>query len=122
MENIRSNEEFRNKVIEELNSARQDPKKYSEKIRSYIKYFKGRILILPNQIGLMTNEGEEAFKEASEFLLSLYPITKFKYNPGLTHVAHDYMKEIQKSVSFFPMSSRVFGSFISRLKALLLSI
>ena len=84
MENIRSNEEFRNKVIEELNLARQDPKKYSEKIRSYIKYFKGRILLLPNQIGLMTNEGEEAFKEASEFLICLSPITKFKYSPGLT--------------------------------------
>ena len=31
MENIRSNEEFRNKVIEELNSARQDPKNITKK-------------------------------------------------------------------------------------------
>ena len=114
MENIRSNEEFRNKVIEELNSARQDPKKYSEKIRSYIKYFKGRILILPNQIGLMTNEGEEAFKEASEFLLSLYPITKFKYSPGLTHVAHDYMKEIQKYDDISKAKKVNFNSIVNK--------
>jgi hypothetical protein len=67
MENIRSNEEFRNKVIEELNSARQDPKKYSEKIRSYIKYFKGRILILPNQIGLMKTKEKKHLKKHQNF-------------------------------------------------------
>ena len=44
----------------------------------------------------MTNEGESAFQEAADYLMSLQPVPSFKYNPGLTHIAHDYMKEIQK--------------------------
>jgi hypothetical protein len=96
MEKIKNNEEFRSKLIEELNQCRKDPKKYSEKVRSYIKYFRGRILSLPNMIGLMTNEGADAFIEAAEFLENKNPISKLKYSPGLTHIAHDYMNEIQK--------------------------
>lgn len=96
MDKIKNNEEFRSKVIEELNLCRKDPKKYSEKVRSYIKFFKGRILSLPNMIGLMTNEGSDAFVEAAEFLENSNPISKLKYSPGLTHIAHDYMNEIQK--------------------------
>lgn len=96
MDKIKSNEEFRSKLIGELNQCRKDPKTYSKKIESYIPYFKGKVLRLPNITGLMTNEGESAFQEAADYLMSLQPVPSFKYNPGLTHIAHDYMKEIQK--------------------------
>lgn len=96
MEKIKSNEEFRSKLIDELNQCRKNPKEYSKKINSYIPYFKGKILRIPNITGLMTNEGAEAFIEAEEYLKNLKPVSPFKYSPGLTHVAHDYMKEIQK--------------------------
>lgn len=96
MDNIKNNENFRSKVISELNQCRRDPKKYSEKLRTYIKFFKGKVLRLPNIVGLMTNEGDEAFKEAAEYLEKISPVASFKYSPGLTHIAHDYMKEIQK--------------------------
>ena len=96
MEKIKFNEEFRSKVIEELNLCRRNPPQYADKIRSYIKYFKGKILQLPGQIGLMTNEGEDAFKEAADIIQKMSPVPSLKYSPGLNHVAHDYMKEIQK--------------------------
>lgn len=96
MDKVKNNVEFRNNIIAELNLMRSNPQAYSEKIKNYIQYFKGKVLRLPGITGLMTNEGESAFKEASEFLEKAAKMKPFKYNPGLTHVAHDFMKEIEQ--------------------------
>lgn len=96
MDKVKNNVEFRNNIIAELNCMRKNPKAYADKIKSYIQYFKGKVLRLPGITGLMTNEGESAFREASEFLEKAEPVKQFRYNPGLTHVAHDFMKEIEQ--------------------------
>jgi hypothetical protein len=62
---------FAQKVIEEVNKIRLNPKTYSTKIRSYLSYFQGNVLRMPKQPGLMTKEGPAAYREAADYLLSL---------------------------------------------------
>ena len=45
MDQVKLNEDFRARVIEEINLVRGDPQTYAEKVRKYATYFKGKILI-----------------------------------------------------------------------------
>jgi hypothetical protein len=96
MEQIKNIEEFRSKVIEEINEVRKYPQKYAEKIRKFAKYFKGKVLKIPEIIPIMTTEGAKAFEEAAKFLDNHDSRDPLKYSPGLTHVAHEALKDIQK--------------------------
>lgn len=97
MEGIKNIEEFRKLVIDEINSVRTNPAKYATKIRGYMKHFKGKVLRLPGHTeGLMTKEGEAAFKDAAEFLEEAPKVKQLQYNAGLSHIAHDILKEQQK--------------------------
>lgn len=96
MEYLKQNEEFRHKVISEINQVRTNPQKYAEKIRKFKTYFKGKILKVPEIIPIMTTEGPSAFEEAARFLDNLDALEPLKYCAGLTHVAHDALKDIQK--------------------------
>ena len=51
---------FAQKVIEEVNKIRLNPKTYSNKIRGYLSCFQGKVLRIPKQPGLMTQEGPSA--------------------------------------------------------------
>ena len=58
---------FAQKVIEEVNKIRLNPKTYSNKIRGYLSCFQGNVLRIPKQNALMTNEGATAYREAADF-------------------------------------------------------
>jgi hypothetical protein len=96
MEQVKSMEEFRLKVIEEINLVRKNPQDYAEKVRKFATFFKGKILKIPEQIPIMTTEGSSAFEEAACFLDNLDSLAALKYSPGLTHSAHDALIDIQK--------------------------
>jgi hypothetical protein len=96
MEYLKLSEDFRHRVINEINQVRTNPQKYAEKIRKYKAYFKGKILKVPEIIPIMTTEGPSAFEEAARFLDNLDAMEPLKYSAGLTHVAHDALKDIQK--------------------------
>ena len=96
MEFLKQSEEFRHKVIDEINQVRTNPQKYAEKIRKFKSYFKGKILKFPEIIPIMTSEGPSAFEEAARFLDNLDAMQPLKYSSGLTHVAHDALVDIQK--------------------------
>jgi hypothetical protein len=96
MEQVKVNEEFRAKVIEEINFCRKDPQSYADKVRKYLGYFKGKTLRVPEMTPIMTTEGPSAFEEVAKYLDNLDAMDPLKYSPGLTHAAHDTMKQIQK--------------------------
>lgn len=96
MEQVRYTEDFRYKVIEEINLVRKNPQEYAKKVRKYATYFKGKLLKIPETIPIMTTEGAKAFEEAAFFLDNLDALEPLKYFPGLTHAAHDALLDVQK--------------------------
>lgn len=96
MESVRNNDDFRLKIIEQINSARKEPQAYADKVRKYIQYFKGKVLKIPENIPIMTTEGSVAYEEAAFFLDNSDSLPPLKYCPGLTHAAHDALLDIQK--------------------------
>lgn len=94
MEQANASEDFRSKVIEELNSLRTNPQAYSAKVRKYIGYFKGKVMKIPSGESIMTNEGAEAFEEAAKFLDDFKAVEALVYNPGLTHACHEYLEAV----------------------------
>ena len=87
---------FAKKVAEEINKIRADPEAYSQKINDYIKYFDGKILRLPHESGIETQEGSEAYKEAAEFLSKAPKLPPLTVDPKLTEVANEMVKEMSK--------------------------
>ena len=88
---------FSKEVIEYLNQARKTPKKFAEKIAERMKYFKGKVLFFPDShVGIMTQEGPEAYQEAIDFLNTVVPLPEMKYSIGLTHIAKDIVEVVQQ--------------------------
>ena len=85
---------FAQKVIEEVNKIRLNPKTYSNKIRGYLSCFQGNVLRIPKQPGLMTNEGPTAYREAADFLLSLPKLQPLTPDSALTSAAQEMAQEL----------------------------
>jgi uncharacterized protein YkwD len=96
MEKVKNTEEFRLRVIDEINFVRRNPQSYAEKIRKFATYFKGKILKIPETTPIMTSEGAKAFEEAAFYLDNLDSLPNLKYCPGLAHSAHEALLDIQK--------------------------
>ena len=78
MERVKNTEDFRLRVIDEINMVRRNPQDYAEKIRKYATYFKGKILKIPETTPIMTTEGPKAFEEASFYLDNLDSLPQLK--------------------------------------------
>ena len=87
---------FAKKVGDEINKIRADPEAYSKKITDYIKYFDGKILRLPHESGIETQEGADAYKEAAEFLSKAPKLPALTVEPKLTEFAKEMVKEMSK--------------------------
>ena len=96
---------FAQKVIEEVNKIRLNPKTYSNKIRGYLSCFQGNILRIPKQPGLMTTEGPTAYKEAADFLLSLPKLQPLNPDSALTSAAQEMATELGHCQEFEQMDS-----------------
>jgi hypothetical protein len=96
MEHVKQIEDFRSKIISEVNLCRKNPTEYAKKLHRYQTYFKGKILKVPDAIPQSTTEGPTAFEEAVGVLEITPPLEALKYSPGLTYIAHDSLKYIQK--------------------------
>ena len=96
---------FAQKVIEEVNKIRLNPKTYSNKIRGYLSCFQGNVLRIPKQPALMTEEGPTAYREAADFLLSLPKLQPLKADAALTAAAQDMATELGHYQEFEQMDS-----------------
>ena len=96
---------FAQKVIEEVNKIRLNPKTYSNKIRGYLSCFQGNVLRIPKQPGLMTNEGPAAYREAADFLLSLPKLQPLTLDNALNSAAQDMAEELSHYEEFEQMDT-----------------
>ena len=81
-------------IIAEINFARTRPRDYAERLRSYRKYFKGKIVYYPgNPNGLRTAEGVHAVDEAIRFLEKQTPIEPVEHSALLARAAGDHVAE-----------------------------
>ena len=96
---------FAQKVLEEVNKIRLNPKTYSNKIRGYLSCFQGNILRIPKQNALRTNEGAAAYREAADFLLSVPKLKPLASDKGLNNVAQEMADELTRCNEFEQMDS-----------------
>lgn len=76
-------------LIKEINLVRTDPSEYAKKLLSYKNNFRDKVLRIPGQTAILTNEGFSAFQEASDFLSETKPMNTIVLNPYLTRIAED---------------------------------
>ena len=81
-------------LIEELNRMRSNPAKYASLLEDRLKYYRKNLLRLPEQVPLVTNEGDRAVKEAIRVLRSTGPLPTLKEDKGLATAARDHVREI----------------------------
>lgn len=114
MEKVKNTEEFRLRVIDEINFVRRNPQSYAEKIRKFSTYFRGKILKIPETTPIMTSEGVKAFEEAAFHLDNLDSMPNLKYCPGLAHSAHEALHDIQKFEDINELDILNIDSYLSK--------
>lgn len=79
-------------LLAELNFARTQPRRYADTLRSYRRYFRGRIVYYPEQPnGLATQEGTRAVDEAIAFLERQPALEPLSPAPLLARTARDHV-------------------------------
>ena len=81
------------KVVDEINRARAHPKAYAEYLRPWLDQFGGRLLKIPGEIALETQEGRPAVAEAIAFLERAEPLPPLAWSPGLAQAAQEHVQE-----------------------------
>ena len=85
-------------IIEQVNILRSNPKQYASKIESYIKYFDGQILKIPDiNIQIRTQEGDTPYKETIDFLKSEKPSNPLIPSKALCDIAKEILDKIADS-------------------------
>ncbi len=82
-------------VLDELNLARTNPKRYAEFLAEMRPYFNGNHLERPGQITLLTQEGVAAVDEAISFLRSTEPLSALRFSKGLSLAAKAHVNDQQ---------------------------
>ncbi|MCJ7785430.1 MAG: CAP domain-containing protein [Desulfobacterales bacterium] len=82
-----------NAVVHELNMARTAPKDYSSFLEQYKKYYDKKLLKLPGQTPILTNEGVGAVVEAIRFLRSVKPLPPLNPSKGMSSGARDHVTD-----------------------------
>ena len=80
-------------VLEELNLARTDPKRYAELLAEMRPFFNGNRLERPGEVILVTQEGIAAVDEAVGFLSSTKPLPPLTASRGMSLAAKAHVKD-----------------------------
>ncbi len=86
---------FEREVIEEVNLARTTPKDYASFLEQFKRYYHGKIIELPHQTPILTQEGVEALMEAIRFLRSTKPVPPLMLSKGMSLGAKDHVKDFK---------------------------
>lgn len=81
------------RVVDEINRARAHPRAYADLLRPWLDEFEGRLLKIPGEIPLETQEGRPAVAEAIAFLEAAEPLPPLAWSPGLAQAALEHVKE-----------------------------
>lgn len=82
-------------ILDELNLARQQPRKYAEFLKAQRKnYRKNGIHLLDGKTRIRTKEGVRAVDEAITYLQNIKPVGKLVLSSGLSRAAEDHAEDI----------------------------
>ncbi len=85
--------EMEKEILAELNRARTSPRQYAKYISDFRKYYNGRLIRIPGEIPINTQEGLTAVDEAITFLRNVTPCPPLKISRGLSAAAKAHVKD-----------------------------
>jgi uncharacterized protein YkwD len=88
------------KVIEELNLARKQPRKYATLLEQRRTYYVGKLLKRPGSTIIRTEEGVRALDEAIRYLKSMKPQAALTASEGLSRAAKDHVLDQGPDASY----------------------
>lgn len=81
-------------VLRETNLARTSPRAYAQYLEPMLDWFDGRTLRRPgSDVGLRTEEGVAAVREAIRFLREQEPVAALEWSDGLWRAARDHARD-----------------------------
>ena len=80
-------------VVDELNLARTDPKRYAGFLAEMRPHFNGNQLERPGEVILVTREGVAAVNEAIEYLRAMQPLPALRLSRGLSLAAQAHVDD-----------------------------
>jgi uncharacterized protein YkwD len=80
-------------IVREHNLARENPGQYATYLEALREFFNGRLLELPGEIALRTEEGVRAVDEAIRFLRRAQPIGPVTPSRGMSRGARDHVRD-----------------------------
>jgi uncharacterized protein YkwD len=88
---------LKNQIVEETNKLRTKPKEYAKILEANLKFFGGKdnkIYSKPGKIGIITEEGTSAVKEAIEYLNKAKPLSALTLCEELSKAGQDHANDI----------------------------
>jgi uncharacterized protein YkwD len=88
-------------VLDETNLCRTNPQAYALKLERLLGYFTGLTIHKPGErVGLTTNEGPSAVREAIQVLSNTAPLGPLQWRAGLARAAQDHCADLGVSGVF----------------------
>ena len=81
-------------IVEELNRARTDPRRYASDLESDLRFYRGNLFRRPtDESALQTREGTSAVREAIEALRKTRPLGALRASSELSKSARDHVRD-----------------------------
>ena len=84
-------------ILEEMNLARTDPRRYAGYVAELLPHFNGVLLRRPGRVAIETNEGARAVREAVRALRATRPVPPLVVSKGMSEGARDHVRDQGKS-------------------------
>ena len=84
-------------VIAEMNFARTRPREFAKHLEALAKYYDGKLIKIPGEVPVMTQEGVSAVQEAIRYLKKIEPAGELYPSKGLSLAAKDHVKDQSES-------------------------
>ena len=86
-------------IVRKINMARMNPKGYASFLEKWKQYYDGKLLKIPGERIIVTEEGVAALNEAMRFIRSMNPVPRLNPSRGMSSGARDHVKDQDSSGS-----------------------
>ena len=86
-------------IVGEINLARTNPKGYASFLEEWKRYYDRKLLKIPGERIIMTEEGVTAVNEAINFIRSLSRVPRLSPSKGMSLATKDHVKDQESSGS-----------------------
>jgi uncharacterized protein YkwD len=80
-------------IVQEINIARTNPRGYASFLEEWKRYYDGKLLKIPGERTIMTEEGAIAVNEAIGYVRSTNPVPRLNPSRGMSCGARDHVKD-----------------------------